>query len=519
MDKTKDMPKKPRASRAKYNHKLVASTDLKQVYKYISEKYSKSKNRKLFNSILTAIRYGRNKLAQNLFEQSLKINTDWIEAIQEGLLCIEKIVNKPKLSIKDERELVKVERAKRVDAVAVRHLSTHTQYIKIVRDDGTVVPSQIMTRELEEERAIYENRFLYALLQRIKSFVFKRYNVLVKFAKVKNNTSLAYSSSFQFGTAEVDCRFNIDVKTENEVHDGEVDNKEVMKKIEYIRQQIMVLEASPFMQQMKKAKPVYPPIQKTNIFTSNPEYSTCYSLWLILSSYDTVGYSVNIIEKQLPFDNNYYKDLAKLVAASVQVMLVNNQIRDAFYKEVKPIRKTTKEFKVQKSTRFLTNVFESKKQAQTKDIYDYYYDKLKSMILDLTTLSDALSLSAEEGIPKKVMFRSIFKQIENINTQMYVDILKLESEEGKRDDEDNIQAQIKYQKRIHDRYKQLATLKKEAAHKAKVKEDLQARKLDRLRLKLQRERNQKRKEKEKLKKERLKNKNKDKDKKKKSKKE
>ena len=505
MDKTTDMPKKTKAKKATYNHKLVASTDLKQVYKYICEKYSKSRNRKLFNSILSSIRYGRNKLAQNSFEQSLTINTDWIDEIQEGLLCIEKIINKPKLSIKDERELVKVERAKRVDAVAVRHLSTHTQYIKIVKDDGTVVPSQIMTRELEEERAIYENRFLYALLQRIKSFVFKRYNVLVKFAKVKDNTSLAYSSSFQFGNAEVDCRFNIDVKTEKEVQEGQVDNKTIMSRIEYIRQQIMVLEGSPFMHQMKKAKPVYPPIQKTNIFTSNPEYSTCYNLWLILSSYDTVGYSVNIIEKQLPFDNNYYKDLAKLVAASVQVMLVNNQIRDAFYKEVKPSRKTTKEFKVQKSTKFLTNVFDSKKQAQTKDIYDYYYDKLKSMILDLTTLSDALSLSAEEGIPKKVMFRSIFKQIENINTQMYMDILHMESEEGKVEGEDDIQSKIKVQKKIYDRYKQLATLKKEAAHKAKVKEDLQSRKLDRLRIKLQRERDKKKKEKEKEKKEKLKN--------------
>ena len=343
------------------------------------------------------------------------------------------------------------------------------------------------------------------MLQRIKSSVFKRYNVLVKFAKVKDNTSLAYSSSFQFGNAEIDCRFNIDVKTEKEVQEGQVDNKTIMSRIEYIRQQIMVLEGSPFMHQMKKAKPVYPPIQKTNIFTSNPEYSTCYNLWLILSSYDTVGYSVNIIEKQLPFDNNYYKDLAKLVAASVQVMLVNNQIRDAFYKEVKPSRKTTKEFKVQKSTKFLTNVFDSKKQAQTKDIYDYYYNKLKSMILDLTTLSDALSLSAEEGIPKKVMFRSIFKQIENINTQMYMDILHMESEEGKVEGEDDIQSKIKVQKKIYDRYKQLATLKKEAAHKAKIKEDLQSRKLDRLRIKLQRERDKKKKEKEKEKKEKLKN--------------
>lgn len=503
MDKTKDNVPKTKSKKTKgskiYNQKLAVSKDLKEIYKYISYKYSGKKNQKLYNAIVNCINFGKNKLAQTLFEQSLTINTDWIDAIQEGLVCMQKIVDRPKLSIRDERELVKVERAKRVDAIAVRHLSTHTQYIKIVRDDGTVVPSQIMTRELEEDRAIYENRFIYALFQRIKSFVNKRYNVLVKFAKVKNNTSLAYTSSFQYGTADIDCRFNIDVKTEKQVQSGEVDNKQIMDRLEHIRQQIMVIEASPFMNLMKKAKRVYPPIQKTNILTSNPEYSTCYSLWLILSSYDTVGYSVNIIEKQLPFDNAYFKDLAKVVAASVQVMLVNNEIRDAIYAQVKPSRQTKKEFKVQKSTKFLTNVFDSKKQAQAKDINDYYYNRLKSMILDLTTLSDALSLSSEEMIPKKAMFRSIYKQIETINTEMYTDILNLESEEEKVDDKNNtdIATKLKVQRKLYDRYKQLATLRSEGAQKAKKKEQLQFRKLERLKAKLQKERTKKKKLKEK----------------------
>lgn len=478
--------------------KLTSYTDLKEVYTAISEKYSSSKNSKLYNEILKSINFGKNKLAQNLFEQSLTINTDWIDAIQEGLVCMQKIVDKPKLSIKDERELVKVERAKRVDAIAVRHLSTHTQFIKVIKDDGTVVPSQIMTRELEEDRAIYENRFLYALFQRIKSFVNKRYNVLVKFANVKNNTSLAYSSSFQFGSADVDCRFNIDVKTEKTVQEGEVDNKQVVERLEHIRQQITIIESSPFMNLMRKAKPVYPPIQKTNILTSNPEYSTCYSLWLILSSYETVGYSVNIIEKQLPFDNDYYKDLAKLVAASVQVMLVNNEIRDAFYSEVKPSRQVKKEFKVQKSTKFLTNVFDSKKQASSKDINEYYYERIKSMVMNLNTLADALSLSAEDPIPKKAMFRSIYKQIEDINSEMYADILNLEAEEEmlSNTDSDALSLKIKVQKQILERYKQIATLKAEGAQKAKAKEEIQQRKLDRLLKRLEREKEKTKKEKE-----------------------
>lgn len=482
----------------KYNHKLVAYTDLQEVYKGISEKYSTDSNSKLYREILKSIDFGRNKLAQNMFAQSLTINTDWIDAIQDGLIAMQKIVDRPKLSIKDERELVKLERAKRVDAVAVRHLSTHTQFIKVIRDDGTVVPSQIMTRELDEDKAIYENRFLYALLQRVKSFVNKRYNVLIKFANVKNDTALAYSSSFQFGKASIDCRFNIDVKTEQQIHDGEVDSRDIIARLEKVRQMLMIIEGSSFMQLMRKAKPVYPPIQKTNIFTSNPEYATCYNLWLILSSYDTVGYAINTIEKQLPFDNDYYKDLTKLVAASVQVMLVNNEVRDAFYAEVPPTRQTKKEFKVQKSTKFLTNVFESKKQASSKDINQYYYERIKSMVMNLNTLADALSLSAEDPIPKKAMFRSIYKQIETINEEMFTDILNLEAEEEMLSDteSDSLELKIKVQKQILERYKQIATLKAEGAQKAKAKEEVQQRKLDRLLKRLERIKEKSKKEKE-----------------------
>ena len=463
----------------------ISAIDISQITKYISEKYSTEHNDQLFLSLLDAIGRGNNKLVQNMLEQSLTIKTDWIDAIQEGIQVIERIISKPKLSLRDERELVKVERAKRVDSVAVRHLSTHTQYIKVIKKDGSVIPSTIMTRNLEEEKAIYENRFLYALLQRMRSFVEKRYNIIVDYAKVKDNTVLSYVSSFKYGSAAIDYKLNIDVKTDKELTQAQADNTELLKKIKIIREQILALESSSFMKAMKTAKPVYPPIQRTNILTSNPEYSLCYKLWMMLSSYNTVGYSVNIIEKQLPFDGNYFEDLTKIVATSAQVMLTNNKVREAIYAQVEPSKAVQKEFKVGKNVSFLTNVFNSKYQGKNKDVNDYYYERMKSMILHLNNLADALAITSESEVPKKALFKNIYTQVQKLNNDMYSDILKFEYLENEKSDADKLEIKYRMQKKLCERYTQLKQLKEDEAQKATLKEQAQLKKLDTLYTRLQ----------------------------------
>ena len=460
------------------NEEKINAIDISQITKYISEKYSSEHNTELFYGLVEAVKCGKNNIVQHMLEQTLTIKTDWVDAIQDCILAMERIVNKPKLSLREEQELVKIERAKRVDATAVRHLSTHTQYIKVVRDDGSVVPSKIMTRNLEEEWAIYENRFLYALLQRMKTFVNKRYNIIMQYAKVKDNTTLSYVSNFKYGSAEIDCRLNVGVKIDKEADDAQSANAKTLKKLQFIKDQIAVLEASQFMRIMKKAKPIYPPIQKTNILKSNPEYSVCYKLWLMLSSYNTVGYSVNIIEKDLPIDNSYFEDVTKIVATSTQVMLVNNKVREAIYAQVRPTKMLKKEFKVKKSVGLTTKIFEDSK-AKIKDVHEFYYERMKAMILHLNDLADALSVTSELEIPKSTLFKTVYTQIQKINKEMFDDVLKLENFKDKKytNSVEDLTEQYDNQKKLCERYKQLKEFKQAEVKKAMADEVSQEKKL------------------------------------------
>lgn len=216
---------------------------------------------------------------------------------------------------------------------------------------------------------------------------------------------------------------------------------------------------------------------------------------MMLSSYNTVGYSINVIEKQLPFDESYYDDLTQIVATSAQVMLTNNKVREAIYAQTAPTKTLQKEFKVNKNTSFLTNVFNSKYQAQTKDINNFYYERLKSMILHLENLTDALAISSENEIPKKALFKNIYNQIQKINDDMYADILKFEYLENEKNNADKLTTKYKAQKQLCERYTQLKQLKEDEIKKIELKEKANLKKLETLKQRMQKEK-EKAKEKE-----------------------
>ncbi len=468
------------------SEQIVSTIDAFEVGKLMDEKYDMAGDNVLYRALLDAVSKGNNTLAQNAFMQSFSIDADWIEAIQDGLLSIEKIAKRPKNTIRDERELVNIEKAKRVDGVAVRHLSTHTQYIRQIRDDGSVLPSSVMTRTFEEEVAIYENRFVYALLQRLKVFVERRYETIIEQSKIKNNTSLSYHSTFKFGEADVNYKLQMAIKTPSGDEAISKVNDDLIDKLELIRQKIRVLDSTEFARIMRKAKPVYPPIQRTNILVGNTDYTNCYHLWLMLSSYNTVGYSVNVVDTPLPFDDGYFNDLTKLVAASVEVMTANDEIRKAIYAQAKPRRITKKRYKITPHTKLTIDKPGLNRSVSAADVNEFYRERIRKMITELEDLSDAFNDEEETGVPQEVNLRSLYRRVTNINNAMYDDVLHVNFEDDVlyENELDELEAQIRHQKKVVSSYAQLRRLKEEEAGLALKREEAQRKKLERLKAKL-----------------------------------
>ena len=105
------------------------------------------------------------------------VDEGWISVIEDSLDAINNVIEKPRCFITTEQEVVPVSLAKKISADSVRHLSQNTQFLA-PSDDGGVHPTQILNVSMAETYDLYENRFVYHLIQRLLTFVDKRTDVI-----------------------------------------------------------------------------------------------------------------------------------------------------------------------------------------------------------------------------------------------------------------------------------------------------------------------------------------------------
>lgn len=67
----------------------------------------------------------------------------------------------------------------------------------------------------------------------------------------------------------------------------------------------MALRGSSFCQLMKGCSVVRSPIQRTNLIMKDPNYRKCFQLWQFMERYDKVGYSIQVKDSALAFDDEY----------------------------------------------------------------------------------------------------------------------------------------------------------------------------------------------------------------------
>ena len=92
------------------------------------------------------------------------IEEDWILEIEKGLPFIEKAIVEERQFIRTDGEIVPIEKIKRISRSSVEHLAKHSEYITHTPKDGNIIPDKLFMSEKLSDYAVYENRFLYLLL-------------------------------------------------------------------------------------------------------------------------------------------------------------------------------------------------------------------------------------------------------------------------------------------------------------------------------------------------------------------
>lgn len=232
------------------------------------------------------------------------VDEEWISMIEDSLDAINTIIEKPRRFITTEEEVVPVSLAKKISADSVRHLSQNTQFLA-PSDDGGVHPTRILNVNTVETYDLYENRFIYHLIQRLLAFVDKRTDVI--FWSTGNEIRNRFKMHSKIDDAYEEIEYNVEmtVKNRQSFAENDADNMDVFMRIDRVRRLVMALRGASFCQIMNGCSAVRSPIQRTNLIMKDPNYRKCYQLWQFMERYDKVGYNIDVQQQALAFDDEY----------------------------------------------------------------------------------------------------------------------------------------------------------------------------------------------------------------------
>ena len=216
------------------------------------------------------------------------VENDWLDAIDEGLVFVEKAIKEERQFIRSNGEVVPIEKAKNVSVESVLHLARHSNLIsKETQTSDDIIPEKLFTVERLSDYAVYENRFLYMLLRYLDDFISLRYNKILQVANVYHGEMNAKKT--------VDYRFRklfYEVKLVDENKDDPYwfENnglKPVLERMNSLLKLVYQLLATPLMQETAKAPMIKPPITKTNVLRMNENFKGAVNLYEFVSAYDS----------------------------------------------------------------------------------------------------------------------------------------------------------------------------------------------------------------------------------------
>ena len=232
------------------------------------------------------------------------VDEEWISMIEDSLDAINTIIEKPRRFITTEEEVVPVSLAKKISADSVRHLSQNTQFLA-PSDDGGVHPTRILNVNTVETYDLYENRFIYHLIQRLLTFVDKRTDVIFWSTGNEIRNRFKMHSKIDDAYEEIEYNVELTVKNRQSFAENDADNMDVFMRIDRVRRLVMALRGASFCQIMNGCSAVRSPIQRTNLIMKDPNYRKCYQLWQFMERYDKVGYNIDVQQQALAFDDEY----------------------------------------------------------------------------------------------------------------------------------------------------------------------------------------------------------------------
>lgn len=370
--------------------------------------------------LLSRVKSGQKEIFNKTQTEVRNFDMSFLDVIESTYPAILKIMRDPKKSIRYDEEIVAVEKARKINSDTVRHLSSHTQLIKEIKDDGDVIPSKVLTTFAEEEIAIYENRFIKSLVKRMEMFLERRYDVMKTSLESFETERLNVKDEFLVSGQKVTVGIDIEIK--NDLTVNIETTKEQFNRLVYVREIVQGLKGYDFMRALAKTHDVLPPIMKTNIIMHNPDFRMCYQLWLYLDQVDGISTNVDVKEKNYRFSQAFDEDINKCMTLALTSFIKNREIEGIYSSKKLPSIKAPKPIK-NDSIELEMNL-----KSDNNKLEDY---KMNEVLLSETAKYFDSSMTGLEksGATYNESVRVVYRQMLDMLDQIFPKVFRITNEE------------------------------------------------------------------------------------------
>ena len=319
----------------------------------------------------------------NVDYDKTEFNLEWLTIMEDTIRYIDNILRNPNRFIVNEEDIVKIELARRVTVESIKHLSRNTNLIQEYdKETGDIKPSKILNINKEESYNTYENRFIYSLIQNMKTYVMFKKKGLESVANQKDDKKMKYIGTSKIGKTKYEVSINLTSSLDDSVAQDENSIDNVMARIEKLENRITDLTSSEVYKTINKLHIalVTSPIKKTNVILKNTNFQYAVKLW-------------NYMQEHMNADMNNVKDSkkekveGKVKKYSDEVFLLEQLILDSY---INSDTKKTKKQKKEISKKIVNSMLQRLLEMDTIDkkeileLIDKYYTviKYKSVVND-----------------------------------------------------------------------------------------------------------------------------------------
>lgn len=393
----------------------------KAVSQFYEAFYSCIENAKspLGDFLFNELQQGEKTIYNKTVRETKIFDGNFLDVVIGAYPSLLKICRDPKKTLAYMQEVVAMEKAKKVDSESIRHLSSHTQYIRDINEQNEVIPSKILSTYAEDNIGIYENRFIKSLINRVIVFLDTRLKLMDENLESISADEIRYKNNIKLSHRKIDLEMNI--KISNEILDETQKARELFDKTKNALDKYRALKGTGLYQAVAKFKDVVPPIMKTNIILHNPDFKIAYNLWLYIDRTTEVGYNVQSDEKTNDDDDVILNDFNH-----IGVFLINDLMHQRGIQSLEA-------FDGEKNVRELKHDDITKYELEPKDIKLSHQEISEYLLSRISEIfEEKYKESLSQGLSYEMSVKRVFREMIDVLNRIYPNLFGVNTEDMKK---------------------------------------------------------------------------------------